>query len=41
MMTFNEIFLRMDYFLPEDARTVLDLGSNKGISALYFLTRHA
>lgn len=40
MMTFNEIFLREDYFLPKDARTVLDLGSNKGISALYFLTRH-
>jgi len=40
MMTFNEIFLREDYYLPEDARTVLDLGSNKGISALYFLTRN-
>ena len=41
MMTFNEIFLREDYYLPADARTVVDLGSNKGISALYFLTRNA
>ena len=40
MMTFNEIFLREDYYLPADARTVVDLGSNKGISALYFLTRN-
>ncbi len=40
MMTFNEIFLREDYLLPEQARTVVDLGSNRGISALYFLTRN-
>lgn len=39
MMTFNEVFLREDYYLPANARTVVDLGSNKGISALYFLTR--
>ncbi len=40
MMTFNEIFLREDYALSARARTVVDLGSNKGISALYFLSRN-
>ncbi len=39
MMTFNEVFLRGDYALPPGATTVVDVGSNKGISALYFLTR--
>lgn len=40
MMTFNEIFVREDYACPEDAKVVVDLGSNIGISALYFLSRN-
>lgn len=39
VITVNEIFCRLDYRLPRDARTVVDIGSNIGISALYFLTR--
>ena len=38
VITINEIFCRLDYRLPQGARTVLDVGSNIGISALYFLT---
>ena len=39
MFTVNEVFCRRDYAArPGDLR-VLDLGSNIGISALYFLTR--
>src|SRR5438132_14092566 len=38
VITINEIFCRLDYRLPRGARTVLDIGSNIGISALYFLT---
>jgi len=41
VITINEIFCRLDYQLPADARTVVDIGSNIGISALYFLTRSA
>jgi FkbM family methyltransferase len=37
--TINEVFCRLDYRLPEDARVVVDIGSNIGISALFFLTR--
>jgi FkbM family methyltransferase len=39
VITINEIFFRLDYHLPAGARTVVDIGSNIGISALYFLTR--
>jgi len=39
VITINEIFCRRDYLLPEAARTIVDIGSNIGISALYFLTR--
>ena len=38
--TVNEIFCRLDYVADETIRTVVDIGSNIGISALYFLTRH-
>jgi FkbM family methyltransferase len=41
VITINEIFCRLDYRLPAGARTVVDIGSNIGISALYFLTRSA
>lgn len=40
ILTVNEIFCRQDYPAGEGLRTVLDLGSNIGISALFFLTRN-
>lgn len=40
MHTVNEIFCRLDYYASENIRTVVDIGSNIGISALYFLTRN-
>jgi FkbM family methyltransferase len=41
VITVNEVFCRGDYRLPAGARVVVDIGSNIGISALYFLTRSA
>ena len=38
--TVNEIFCRGEYFTDATVRTVVDIGSNIGISALYFLTRN-
>ncbi len=40
MFTVNEIFCREDYESEPGVRTVLDVGSNIGLSALYFLTRN-
>ena len=40
LLTVNEIFCRQDYFANASLRHVVDLGSNIGISALYFLTRN-
>lgn len=40
ILTVNEIFCRKDYWADESLGTVVDLGSNIGISALYFLTRN-
>ena len=40
LLTVNEIFCRQDYFADESLRHVVDIGSNIGISALYFLTRN-
>lgn len=40
MLTVNEIFCRLDYGTDNNAKVVVDLGSNIGISALYFLTRN-
>jgi FkbM family methyltransferase len=40
MMTVNEIFCRHDYDASECDQTIVDFGSNIGISALYFLTRN-
>jgi FkbM family methyltransferase len=37
--TVNEVFCREDYRAGPEVRTVVDVGSNIGISALYFLTR--
>jgi FkbM family methyltransferase len=41
MLTLNEVFCRRDYVLPRGARVVVDVGSNIGLSGLYFLTRAA
>jgi FkbM family methyltransferase len=38
-ITLHEIFCREDYRCPSPPKIVVDLGSNIGISALYFLTR--
>lgn len=38
--TVNEIFCRLEYFTDDTVRSVVDIGSNIGISALYFLTRN-
>lgn len=40
MLTVNEVFFRLDYRTPSNVRTVVDVGSNIGLSALYFLTRN-
>jgi FkbM family methyltransferase len=40
LLTVNEIFCRGDYSIPGQLRTVVDFGSNIGISGLYFLTRN-
>lgn len=40
-ITVHEIFCRRDYWLASPPKVVVDLGSNIGISALYFLTRSA
>ena len=39
MITLNEVFCREDYRVGSEAQVVVDLGSNIGVSALYFLTR--
>ena len=38
-LTLNEVFCRKDYQVDRNLKTVLDVGSNIGISALFFLTR--
>jgi hypothetical protein len=40
LLTVNEVFCRLDYHADASLRYVVDLGSNIGISALYFLTRN-
>lgn len=39
MLTTNEVFCREDYRVGADIAVAVDIGSNIGISALYFLTR--
>ena len=39
MITVNEVFCREDYRVGDEAEVIVDVGSNIGISALYFLTR--
>jgi FkbM family methyltransferase len=38
-LTLNEVFCREDYPVPPPGGVVVDIGSNIGISALWFLTR--
>jgi FkbM family methyltransferase len=40
VLTLNEVFFREDYRVENDIRSVVDLGANIGVSALYFLTRN-
>lgn len=40
MLTVNEVFCRGDYHSGVTDDIVVDIGSNIGISSLYFLTRH-
>jgi len=40
LQTVTEVFCRGDYAAPSDVGTVVDIGSNIGVSALYFLTRN-
>ncbi len=40
LLTVNEVFCRKDYEAPRTTSVVVDIGSNIGISALYFLTRN-
>ncbi|ALA59055.1 FkbM family methyltransferase [Nitrospira moscoviensis] len=40
LSTLNLIFCREDYYTPEDADVVVDIGANIGLSALYWLTRN-
>jgi FkbM family methyltransferase len=39
LLTLNEIFCRIDYRLDPVPQVVVDVGSNIGLSGLYFLTR--
>ncbi len=40
LLTVNEIFFRLDYRADASLEHAIDVGSNIGISALYFLTRN-
>jgi FkbM family methyltransferase len=40
MLTVHEVFCRLDYRTSRTVRTVVDVGSNIGVSALYFLSRN-
>jgi FkbM family methyltransferase len=41
LRTLNEIFCRLDYRIDTAPKVIVDIGSNVGLSALYFLTRNA
>ncbi len=40
LLTVNEIFCRQDYYADDKLKAVVDIGSNIGVSALYFMTRN-
>lgn len=41
LVTVNEVFCREDYRAGSDLGAVVDIGSNVGLSAMYFLSRNA
>ena len=41
LSTLNLIFCRQDYYVPPDTRVVVDVGSNIGLSAVFWLTRNS
>lgn len=41
LSTLNLVFCRQDYYLPENTRVVVDVGSNIGLSSLFWLTRNS
>ncbi|MCF6118170.1 MAG: FkbM family methyltransferase [Mesorhizobium sp.] len=41
VITINEVFFRGDYGDSRKKEVIVDFGSNVGISAIYFLTRHS
>jgi FkbM family methyltransferase len=40
LSTANLVFCRQDYHFPRDSRVVVDIGSNIGLSSLYWLSRN-
>jgi FkbM family methyltransferase len=40
MSTLNLIFCRRDYFVPPETKVIVDIGSNIGLSSLFWLTRN-
>jgi FkbM family methyltransferase len=40
LSTLNLVFCRQDYYAPSGTRVVVDVGSNIGLSSLFWLTRH-
>ncbi len=40
LVTVHEVFFREDYAIGRGVRTIVDFGSNIGVSAIYFLTRN-
>jgi FkbM family methyltransferase len=40
LSTANLVFCRQDYHMPPRAKVVVDVGSNIGLSSVYWLTRH-
>jgi FkbM family methyltransferase len=41
LSTLNLVFCRQDYYVPRDTRAVIDIGSNIGLTALFWLTRNS
>jgi len=40
LSTLNLVFCRQDYYAPPDSQVVVDIGSNIGLSSLFWLTRN-
>lgn len=40
LSTLNLVFCRQDYYMPNSAKVVVDIGSNIGLTGLYWLTRN-